>query len=147
MARPFESADLDAVVAIICAWPSDRIGWVEICKASVKVFGFEPTRQALNNSRVVKEAYLIKKASLKNTSKCHVLPSSLAVASMRLEKLRSQNMKLQEQIAGLRDLVDVVLYNAYARGMTEEDMLADLPRVKRERHDRISPSGGRRNRL
>jgi hypothetical protein len=147
MARAFESADLEAVVAIICAWPGDRIGWVEICKASVKVFGFEPTRQALNNSGMVKEAYLIKKAALKNASRCPVRPSSLAVASIRLEILRSENKTLKKQIAGLRDLVDVVLYNAYARGMTEEDMLADLPRVKRERHDQTSPSGGRRNRL
>jgi hypothetical protein len=145
MAKAFQSADLEAVAAIISAWPGGQIGWERICKASATVFGFKPTRQALSNCKIVKDAYGIKKAALKSATKSRVHPSSLAVASIRLEVLRSENSILKKQIAGLRDLVDVVLYNAYARGMTEKEMLSDLPRVKRERHDQTSPSGGLRN--
>ncbi len=156
MARSFTKRDIDGIFRIIQTWPYDKLTWSDICKASKRVLGFVPTRQALNGHEIIKDAYIDKKQQLKNTVKKTKLPSSLAAAALRLQSLRDENERIKAENIRLQDLLDVVCYNAYTLGFKDQDLtitpsnkdisifkqqiLKELPRVDRGRHDHIPPT-------
>jgi hypothetical protein len=82
---------------------------------------------------------------LKDPIKRSKLPSTLADGARRLELKQAEIETLKAENARLRDLCDVILYNAHMRcNLTEAQMLKDLPKVDRQRHDKTPPTPGQR---
>ena len=109
----------------------DRFGWESICEASAKVIGKLPTRQSLNMSQPIKEAYLSKKLSLKTNGQNIIKPSSLRSAGDRLAAQQSEIDLLKKKNDQLIEKFIVWQYNAYKHGMTEDKLNEALPKIDR----------------
>jgi hypothetical protein len=136
MAKHLKQNDVDTIVEVIRAWPSDKITWEMICEHVAGVIGNRPTRQTLNAHFQIKAAFAAKKGGLKIHGPRTAMPSSLAVAAQRIARQRSEIDELQTRNARLLEQFVKWQYNAYKRGMTEDQLNQPLPRIDRERTDR-----------
>lgn len=135
MAKHLTTNDVTAIINIIDGWKDEKITWEDLCESIAPVVGKVPTRQSLNGNKKIKEAYLGKKKGLKVHGPRTALPSSLAAAAQRIEKLQSENDRLKEKNSALLEQFVVWQYNAYKYGLKEHQLNDPLPRIDRERTD------------
>lgn len=131
MAKPLSKKDVDAIVRIIHSWKDEKFSWDNICEACSRVIGKTPTRQSLNMSEPIKEAYLSKKLSLKTNGQKIIKPSSLRSAGERLAAQQSEIDLLKQKHDQLIEKFIVWQYNAYKHGMNEEKLNEPLPKIDR----------------
>lgn len=65
------------------------------------------------------------------------MPSSLAVAALRIARLQTENDALRSRNDALLEQFVKWQYNAYKYGVKEHQMNADLPRIDRERTENV----------
>ena len=134
MAKHLKQNDVDAVIEVIRTWSSGKMTWELICESVV--IGTKPTRQTLNAHSQIKAAFVAKKSGLKVHGPRTSMPSSLTVAAQRIahqqceiDELKTINARLFEQFVKWQ-------YNAYKRGVTEDQLNQSLTRIDRERTDK-----------
>jgi hypothetical protein len=126
--KVFTARDIEAIVTIIRDWPKETISWDDVRKASVKVLGYEPSRQGLNQREEILRAFQAKKGHLRVQPKeASPMPSSLAVAARRISRLVAENRELELQNKRLMEKFRTWQYNASAKNMTEKDLDKPLP--------------------
>ncbi len=137
MAKHLRPTDIDAIIDIIDNWPTEKLTWQGICQAAATVIGNTPTRQTLNAHASIKAAYDAKKRGLKVHGPRTAMPSSLAVAALRIARLQTENDALRSKNDALLEQFVKWQYNAYKAGVKEHQMNADLPRIDRERTEDV----------
>ena len=126
--KVFTARDIEAIVTIIRDWPKETINWDGVRKAAVKVLGYEPSRQGLNQREEILRAFQAKKGHLRVQPKdTSPMPSSLAVGARRIARLMAENRELELQNKRLMERFRTWQYNASAKNMTEADLDKPLP--------------------
>lgn len=126
--KVFTARDIEAIVTIIRDWPKETISWDEVRKASVKVLGYEPSRQGLNQREEILLAFQAKKGRLRVQPKdASPMPSSLAVAARSIARLKAEKLELELQNKRLMERFRTWQYNASVKNMTEADLDKPLP--------------------
>ena len=133
MAKHLTKRDVEAILNIIHAFDGAKLTWEGICEASEEVVGKRPTRQSLNSNQQIKEAYKVRKASLKQTGPVNPRPSNLSAAASRIIRLQNEVETLRKKNEALLEQFVIWQYNAYKYGLKEEQLNESLPRIDRER--------------
>lgn len=143
LAKHLTKTDVSTVINIIHGWDNDKLTWEDICQSASKVVGKKPTRQSLNSNALIKQAYELKKSGLKINGVSTPSPSSLKVAAARLKKQ-------QNEIKSLKAINSVLLeqfvrwqYNSYKYGLKDHQLNEPMPRIDRERTDKVQKGGPR----
>ncbi|EDS7251482.1 hypothetical protein RH66_000996 [Salmonella enterica subsp. enterica] len=135
MERKFSSIQIQKIITLINNWSESKITWDELCKASSKILGRKPTRQALCAHSEISGAYLLKKKKLKKSSHNFKMPVSIKIATITIENLRDEVQRLKKENENLCYLFSVMQYNARLHGLSKEDHLAPIPTINRRRND------------
>lgn len=135
MAKHLNRQDIEAIVNLIRGWDEPKITWAAICDEVESLVGKRPTRQSLSAQEAIKDAYQSKKDSIKGKAPAKPRPASLNAAASRIANLEAEVAELKEQNRKYKQMFVVWQYNAYRRGMTEESLNADMPKIDRERSD------------
>lgn len=135
MAKHLTKDDVSAIVHIINGWVDNKLTWKEICQSASLIIGKTPTRQSLNSNLTIKKAYSVKKTGIKIHGPRISMPSSLKVASARINKQQNEIDLLKAKNALLLEQFVKWQYNSYKFGLKEHQLNEQLPRIDRERTD------------
>ena len=133
MAKHLSKRDIDAIINIILGWKDDKLSWDRICVSAEKIIGKIPTRQSLNANEKIKEAYLARKAGIKEKNNQMPMPGNLRIASDRIARLENENDMLRKKNKALLEQFVIWQYNAHKYGIKEHQLNEPLPRIDRER--------------
>ncbi|MBA5688936.1 hypothetical protein [Rugamonas apoptosis] len=129
-----QNSHVTAIVDMVRSWPHETIAWDAICVASGSILGYVPTRQGLNGHQRIKDAVHAKKKLVQaHPVQRQPMPSSLAVASDSISRLNLIIKALEQENARLLTYVTIMQYNAYANGLTKEQIENPLPKIDRGR--------------
>jgi hypothetical protein len=129
----FRQTEIDAIVQVIRAWPTDRISWVDVCQKATPILGFTPSRQGMNQREAILEAFQARKKNLRVMPKeASPMPSSLAVAARRIGILNAEIAELKAMNTRLKDRLQIWQYNAHLKGMNDATLDKPLPSIDRE---------------
>lgn len=132
MPKAITQTQLNKIARMIREWPQeDALNWENICTGAKSVLGFKPTRQALSAKPMLKNAYTVKKAQLKeavNTFKDVPRPQSILDAMKKIERLQQENDALRAELNKMAEVAQRFIYNASIAGLTNEKLMAPLPK-------------------
>ena len=138
MGKHFTQEDVTAVVSLLDGW-SGKLSWSALCKACGPLIGNTPSRQTLAKFSRIAAAYKVRKNAGAQQS---LLSSSggqggeyRAVASQRLARLVRENERLKTELNALLEQFSIWQYNAYARGLSDQDLNRSLPAIDRGNSD------------
>lgn len=130
MAKHLTDDDIKNIVEHLDEWDlTVKLTWDKLCKSLHEQLGIDHTRQSIQKYSRIKEAYLSVKehASGKMPRKKKVLPSSLAVAAERIEKLERTNLRLEKENNRLLEQFLVWQYNAHVNNVKVDQLNQPLP--------------------
>lgn len=144
MAKHLTEKNVADVVDAIRAWPNNALKWEDICSITAPLVGRQVSRQTLQAHDEIKEAYKARKAGIAIRPPGKALPSSLAFAAQRIERLQAEIDELRGKNSKLLETFAVWQYNAYKRGLKEQDLYEPLPAIDRERTEEKVQHGPKR---
>jgi len=128
MAKHLTDKDIKNIVSLLDGWNSDsKLTWDNLCKLALKRHSISPTRQTIQKPVRIKKAFKDRKKALKLGQEKHKTPASLSIAAKRIEKLENENSRLESESNDLLAQFVVWQYNAYANGMTVEQLNRSMP--------------------
>ena len=130
MAKHLTDKDIERIVEFLDEWDlTIRLTWSKLCLAVNESLGLNYTRQTLQKYSRIKEAYKSVKehSSGKVSRKRKVLPSSLAAAASKIEKLERENQRLKRENDRLLEQFLVWQYNAHVHGLKQDQLNQPLP--------------------
>lgn len=130
MAKHLTDDDIKNIVEHLDEWDlTVGLTWDKLCEALHKSLGLGHTRQTLEKYSRIKDAYksVKKHASGKKPRKKKILPSSLAAAATKIEKLERKNQRLNNENDRLLEQFLVWQYNAHIHGMKQAQLNQPLP--------------------
>jgi hypothetical protein len=135
MARHLNSRDVSAIVEMIRGSMKSKLTWQMVCDDAASLIGQTISRQSLNSHPDIKAAYVAKRKHLRAFENRVAVPSSLAVAGMRIARGQSTINELKDRINQLFEQHVIWQYNAHKHNITEQDLNEPLPRIDRDRTD------------
>jgi hypothetical protein len=128
MAKHLTDKDIKNIVSLLDGWNSDsKLTWVNLCKLALKRHSISHTRQTIQKPVRIKKAFKERKEALKLGQEKPKTPASLSIAAKRIEKLENENSRLESESNDLLAQFVVWQYNAYANGMTVEQLNRSMP--------------------
>ena len=115
MAKHLTDNDIKNIVEFLDEWDlTIRLTWDKLCDALRDSHGLNHTRQTLQKYQRVKDTFQSVKKHASGTvpKKKKVLPSSLAVAAEKIEKLERKNQRINKENDRLLEQFLVWQYNA-----------------------------------
>jgi len=130
MAKHISDLDIEKVVSIIDQWDEEvKFTWDNLCGVALKRYSISATRQTLQGYSRIKSAYDEKKSNLRNHGKRkEKTPPSLKIAGKRIATLEAENSRLKKEQENLLAQFVVWQYNAYAYGITMDQLNRPLPK-------------------
>lgn len=133
MGRHLREADVSAVIGLLESWDGD-LGWESLRGACKHALSMTASRQTLARNRAITDAFHAAKRRLKEVDNNRTpMPSSLRMAGARIRRLESEVSQLREANRILMERFVKWQYNAYARGLLEQDLDRALPAIDRGR--------------
>lgn len=133
LAKHLSALDVTTIVDVIRTWGNEKITWEGICAAVFQLTSHRPSRQTLNAHPAIRLAYASKKQGLRITAPQTPMPSSLAVAALRIQRQQSEIDELKRINTALMEQFVRWQYNSYKYGIKERQLNENLPRIDRER--------------
>jgi len=130
MAKHLTDNDIKNIVEFLDEWDlTVRLTWDKLRDALHESLGLDHTRQTLRKKLRIKEAFKSVKehASGVIPKKKKTLPSSLAAAGIKIEKLERKSERLTKENNGLLEQFLVWQYNAHIHGMKLAQLNQPLP--------------------
>jgi hypothetical protein len=128
MARHLTDEDVKNIVSLLDGWGSEsKLTWDNLCELVFKRYKISSTRQTIQKPVRIKKAFKDRKEVLKSGQEKRKVPPSLSIAAKRIEKLENENARLQSEQDALLAQFVVWQYNAYANGMTVEEINRAMP--------------------
>lgn len=130
MAKHLTDGDIKKIVEFLDEWDlTERLTWDKLCDGLTEAFGLNHTRQTLQKYQRIKDTYKSVKnhSSGKASRKKKALPSSLAVAATKIDKLERENQRLNKENDNLLEQFLVWQYNAHIHGMKLTQLNQPLP--------------------
>lgn len=131
MARHLTDYDVGRVLNILSGWRG-RLTWALLVHEVGRVLGFAPARQTLARDLQIKTAFRLAKNRSSDRPRVTV-PDSLRAAAQRITRLEADNARYAAENEQLLLQFYVWRYNAYAHGLTEQQLSRPLPRLDRGR--------------
>ncbi|UVL43806.1 hypothetical protein LOY57_13820 [Pseudomonas moraviensis] len=135
MPRAFTPKEIKAIVNLIRDWPvENKLTWDAICKASVLVLDFRPTRQSLSGKPTITNAYKLRKAAItshRDRSSKLPKPKSLTAAAETIMLLQEKVQQLNNELQLMAETAERFIHNAAQRGMTPQQLSAPITRPNR----------------
>ena len=135
MPKAITQTQLNKIARMIREWSEkDALNWENICTGANSVLGFKPTRQALSAKPMLKNAYTVKKAQLKeavNTFKDVPRPQSILDAMKKIERLQQENDALRAELNKMAEVAQRFIYNASIAGLSNKSLMTPLPKNQR----------------
>lgn len=130
MAKHITDQDIEKIVSLIDQWDDDeKFTWEKLCGLALKRHSIAATRQTLQNYSRIKSAHSDKKTYLRENGKHKIkIPPSLNIAGKRIATLEAENSRLKKEQERLLAQFVVWQYNAYAHGMTMDQLNRPLPK-------------------
>jgi ribosomal protein S20 len=97
-----------------------------LCVLALKRYQISTTRQTIQKTRI-KTVYKERKKALRSGQDKPKTPASLNIAAKRIDKLENENSRLKSEEGDLLAQFVVWQYNAYANGMTMEQLNRAMP--------------------
>ncbi|MFT6301125.1 MAG: hypothetical protein ACI9XK_000093 [Granulosicoccus sp.] len=134
MPKAITQPQLNKIARMIREWPEeDAFHWENICTGSKSILDFKPTRQALSAKPMLKNAYTVKKAQLKQAvSKFKDVPrpQSILDAMNKISRLQQENDALRAELNKMAEVAQRFIYNASIAGLSNERLMAPLPKSR-----------------
>lgn len=128
MAKHLTDKDIQNIVLLLDEWDSDsKLTWDNLCELVFKIYKISSTRQTIQKPVRIKTAFKDRKKALKSGQEKPKVPPSLSIAAKRIEKLENENSRLNKEQGALLAQFVVWQYNAYANGMTVEQLNRAMP--------------------
>lgn len=128
MAKHLTDKDINNIVSLLDGWGGDsKLTWDNLCELAFKRHKISSTRQTIQKPIRVKTAFKDRKKALKLGLEKPKVPPSLSIAAKRIEKLENENVRLENEQGALLAQFVVWQYNAYANGMTVEQLNRAMP--------------------
>jgi len=128
MAKHLTDGDIKNIVSLLDGWNSDcKLTWNNLCELAFKKYKIGSTRQTIQKPVRIKKAFKDRKKELKSGQEKPKIPASLSIAAKRIEKLENENSRLESESDNLLAQFVVWQYNAYANGMTMEQLNRAMP--------------------
>ena len=143
MARHLSDRDVEQIVEILDGW-RDGLMWEALCEACKPRIGVAPARQTLYRFSRIKHAYQAAKDRIRNAGSEVKAPPSMRVAAERIARLENENARLKDENRRLLEQFAVWQYNAYVRGMSDQDLHRSLPSIDRGNTAPLRPAQARR---
>ena len=127
--------DIEIAVNILDGIES-KLTWADFIEAIYIKTGEKYTRQALSKHTRIKRAYDIAKARIirereKTNAIDHRLSSKEYILAEKIKTLEAENERIKKENSDLLYQFAKWAYNAYAHGVTPEQLDKELPRVDR----------------
>ncbi len=128
MAKHLTDKDIQNIASLLDGWNIDtKLTWDNLCELALKRLKISSTRQTIQKSIRIKKAFKDRKEALKTGLDVPKIPPSLNIAAKRIEKLENENIRLKKEQTSLLSQFVVWQYNAYANGMTVEQLNRAMP--------------------
>lgn len=135
MSKHLKVDDVNRIIEILDGW-SGKLTWDALRKKCLQKLGNAPTRQTLYNNKKIYSAFQATKERIKSQPPEVRAPNiSAKAAAQRIERLKAENTRLQNENDRLLEQFVRWQYNAYCRGLTESDLDHPLPETDRSRTD------------
>ncbi|THF34465.1 hypothetical protein E5170_09390 [Pseudomonas atacamensis] len=137
MPRAFTPKEIKAIVNLIRDWPvGNKLTWDAICKASVLVLDFAPTRQALSGKPTIVNAYKLRKAAItshRDRAASLPKPKSLTAAAETIRRLEEKIEVLNNQLQLMAETAERFIHNAalHDKRLTPQQLSAPINRPNR----------------
>jgi len=123
--------NIETIVSLIDAWTGE-LTWERLIAAIASTFGATYTRHGLSHHAPVARAFRLKKNALRTSTVrkrdwSSTWSTELQTALARIKKLEAETARLEAENGRLLAQFVVWLYNADARGLSEEHLNAPLP--------------------
>jgi len=130
MAKHITDQDIEKIVSLIDQWDDEvKFTWESLCALAVKRYSIAATRQTLQGYSRIKSAFNDKKVDMRaNGQRKAKIPPSLNIAAKRIATLEAENNRLKKEQERLLGQFVVWQYNAYAHGVTMDQMNRPLPK-------------------
>jgi len=130
MAKHITDKDIEKIVSFIVQWDDEvKFTWDSLCAIALKRYSIAATRQTLQGYSRIKSAFNEKKADIRANGKRKVkIPPSLNIAAKRIATLEAENSRLKKEQERLLGQFVVWQYNAYANGVTMDQLNCPLPK-------------------
>ena len=130
MTTHLRKRDLESITSMINGW-TGRITWPKVVEKAEEVLGRETTRQTLANYIEIRNAYKIKKSSVKDVPESASV-HTLRAASDRIKRLTEDVRRLAEDNQHLLNQFIVWQYNASLANLSKEDLSRPMPAIDRK---------------
>jgi hypothetical protein len=128
MSKHLTDNDIRNIVSLLDGWDSNsKLTWDNLRKLAFKRFKIAPTRPTIQKPTRIKKAYKDKKEAFKSGQIKPKLPASLSIAANRIYTLENKNSRLEKEQKSLLTQFVVWQYNAYANGLTVEQLNRAMP--------------------
>lgn len=129
--RHLTDKDVAKIVDLLDGWKGS-LTWEGLCNACPEVIGFKPTRQTLSRFENIARTYKLAKERARDGAKNLKAPPTLAAAAQRIERLTREVERLERENSALLERFVTWQYNAYAHGLSQEQLNKGLFRVDRD---------------
>lgn len=127
--------NIEDICMILDGWvPAEKLTWDALVKAIEGRLDTSWSRQALDRHTRIKQAFNLRKKSLRKspaTACDDHLPVDLRKALECTNRLRNENERLTLENYGLLEQFRRWAYNAYCKGITLDVLNASLPQIDR----------------
>ena len=136
MAAHLSNRQVEAILDLIDSWPAGtKLTWDALLRRIEARLGVRRTRQALCKHDRIARAVRIRKGQLRDTP---MVSERCVIPNVGVQRLRSENARLQAEVQALLEERERWEYNAYTHGVTRRQL--DAPRLPVDR-DRTDPDG------
>ncbi|MGB2741235.1 MAG: hypothetical protein WBC60_11865 [Cognaticolwellia sp.] len=128
MSKHLTDKNINDIVSLLDGWNIDiKLTWDGLCELALKRLNISSTRQTIQKPIRIKKAFTDRKKALKTGLGVPKTPPSLTIAAKRIEKLENENIRLKREQSSLLSQFVVWQYNAYANGLTVEQLNRAMP--------------------
>ena len=127
MSKHLTDKDIQNIVSLLDGWDIDRkLTWDKLLGLVLKKLKLEISLPTIKKQRV-RKAFEDKKNAIKSGQEKLKLPASLSIAAKIIETLENKNSRLEKEQESLLTQFVVWQYNAYANGVTVEQLNRAMP--------------------
>lgn len=133
MAKHLTDKDISDIVELIDSWHFDvKLTWGKLCEQMKSRLQLTHSRQTIQGYHRIKKAFQSKKNEVKNGERESLKPpASLSIAANKIAKLEAENLRLKRENAELLSQFVTWQYNAYAHGISINNLNTPLPEKPR----------------
>lgn len=132
MAKHLSELEINKIIKLLDGW-TGKLTWESLIEESSKtILGRKPARQTLFKNKRLRFAFEHRKRELKKGTKRPSTSLSKNILIDMNTRLKSEINRLNAELDLMMETFKVWQYNAYANGLSEDQLNKPLPSIDRE---------------